>query len=249
MSDSGKFYNSDREGKRAAYFKKYSTNDGTTDLLIDIISDKIAQRGKDMLSILDLGTGNGFLLREVVKKQGTVIADGNFYIGIDSSADMIALAEQQDASGLLHFKVMDNTATTFADNQFDFIIAKAVSNIDEQEVARILKPGGWFIYKEYGPGKGLVELLAPVRSSVSTQRSGVDILTVLQDLDFRFVELRQFSVAIPRTKSDVEALLHTMRILPEGLTMESVLAKVAKYYAKNDSLLIHSDPFIILGQK
>ena len=249
MSDSGKFYDANRELKRAAYFKTYSANDGTTRLMIDVIAEKIAEYGTGAVSVLDLGTGNGFLLHEVAKKHHGGAADGSLYIGIDSSADMIELAKQQDESTALQFKVMDNAATSFTDDQFDFVIAKAVSNIDEREVARILKPGGWFIYKEYGLGKGIVELLAPDYISANLSHPGSEMLAVLQNLAFEYVEMRQFSVAIQRTKSDVESLLNTMRILPAHLTMELALAKVATYYGNNDSMLVHSDPFIVLGRR
>lgn len=243
MSNKKAFYTSEREIKRSKYFASSAVNDGSTDILLEMIGSKIAALGSVPYEVLDLGTGNGYLLREVARRWSS--AGSGRYRGIDSSSDMIDAARHDTQGGLLQFDTMDNTHTSFADNQFDFVIAKAVSNVSVSEVLRVLKPEAWFLYKEYGPGKGLVEIL----DDGHTSHTGDGMIEIMKQCGFSYLEIHKYHVPLVREKRDVYSLIDTMRILPSDLTVADVHARIERFFGKKNKKTIHSDSYIIVGRK
>ena len=246
MSASDDFYDSQKGVQRAQYFSSNPTNDGTTNLLIDLIADKINELDGDSISILDLGTGNGFLLREVAKRIPSERFCSGVFHGIDTSIDMIAIAREDDLGGRLIFDVADNNKTNWQDQTFDFVIAKAVSNISEAEISRLLRLGGWFFYKEYGPGKGLLELF----SHLPPMQHPADIVaSTLRSLGFSFIQTRKFFVPLRRRQNEVRATLEMMRVLPHDTPLATAQTLVDQYFNGDSEKLVTSDPFIIEARK
>ena len=101
--------------------------------------------------VLDLGCGEGYVARQL-KQRGAARLEG-----MDISAEMIGKAREQEASQNLgiRFRVGDATdLSMFADESFDLVAAVFLFNYltTEQslttmrEVARVLKPGGRFVF-------------------------------------------------------------------------------------------------------
>jgi SAM-dependent methyltransferase len=160
---------------------------------------------------------------------------------------MIEIAKSYSDAGAIDFIEMNNSNTEFQNDYFDIIIAKAVSNISTNEVCRILKTGGWFIYKEYGPGKGIVEIMATIRKQKF--HSGDRIVEEMKQVGFGNIELRKFHIPLSRTRDEVRAIADTMRILPHGVTRGKVTMAIDEYYGGKSWKTIHSDPYLIIGQK
>ena len=94
--------------------------------------------------VLDIGCGPGFLcesVAEIVGHQGAVV-------GIDISADLIALCDQRRSAAWLSYSVGDATRIEQADASFDVSVcmqvAEYVPDVDRvlAEAFRVLKPGG-----------------------------------------------------------------------------------------------------------
>jgi ubiquinone/menaquinone biosynthesis C-methylase UbiE len=97
-------------------------------------------RGK---KVLDLGCGDGYEL-SIIQPKGALI------FGLDSCEEMVDLAKQKNPDGIIKVGYLEDIP--FPDHTFDVVISKwtfqANSSIDPiyKEIARVLKPGGSFIY-------------------------------------------------------------------------------------------------------
>lgn len=104
--------------------------------------------------VLDLGCGDGYDLSRL-KQKGALIS------GIDSSKEMVKLAQAKNPGAEIQTGTFD--ALPFADNSFDLVISKWVFQNSEtidpiyQEVVRVLKPGGNFIYLTSHPIRQFLE--------------------------------------------------------------------------------------------
>lgn len=105
----------------------------------------------ESLRVLDLGCGEGYCSRELRRRGAQEI------IGIDLSQGMIAAARAQDAEDKLGIQYEVGCATSlsqFGDRTFDLVLAVFLFNYltvaeTQQcmaEVARVLRPGGRFIF-------------------------------------------------------------------------------------------------------
>jgi SAM-dependent methyltransferase len=107
--------------------------------------------------VLDLGCGEGYFARHL-KARGA-----SFVVGMDQSAGMIELAQKQEAAEPLGIDYYEGCATDlamFPDQSFDMTIAVFLFNyltVDQtrwcmREVARVVKPGGRFLFAVPHPG-------------------------------------------------------------------------------------------------
>lgn len=101
--------------------------------------------------ILDLGCGEGYCSRELSRR------DAAYVYGIDLSESMIAAARLQETEDNLGINYEVGCATNlsqFGDRQFDLVVAVFLFNYlttsqTQQcmtEIARVLRPGGRFIF-------------------------------------------------------------------------------------------------------
>lgn len=105
-------------------------------------------------NVLDLGCGTGHDLFEIQKKGAKIF-------GVDSSVEMVKLAQQKNPLGEIYVSQFDRTP--FSDKTFDLIISKwalqTANSIDPiyKEVIRLLKPNGKFIYLVCHPIRQFME--------------------------------------------------------------------------------------------
>ncbi len=101
--------------------------------------------------VLDLGCGEGYVARQL-KQRGAARLDG-----VDSSPEMIRTAQEQESSQKLGIRFRAGDATdlsVFADESFDLVVAVFLFNYltaeqsvtTMREVARVLRPGGRFVF-------------------------------------------------------------------------------------------------------
>lgn len=245
------YYSNTIVTKRNKHFNKYSNSDGVTDIMLAEIMTTISSIKK--YKLLDLGTGNGFIIREILNENPKAM-ENSVLIGVDNSQPML-----DDAKGRLiinhplarnvQFIKMDNNNLKFEDDYFDVVTAKAVTCISLEEVHRVLRPGGWFIYKEYGLGKGLVELMKLI-NDVNKQHPGDDLVDKIQQCGFNESQIRKYYIPVERSIDEIKSLLSTMRILPEGTKDYQRILSITEEYYKGDSCKkVHSDPYLILARK
>ena len=115
----------------------------------DIIEQRRATRALLQLKrgeiVLDVGCGPGFLLAEMADE----VAGVGKLSGVDSSADMIALARERCGSRSgIDLQVANALALPFADAAFDVVVSTQVYEYVAdiagalREAARVLRPGG-----------------------------------------------------------------------------------------------------------
>jgi SAM-dependent methyltransferase len=101
--------------------------------------------------VLDLGCGEGYFARHLKVRGASVV------IGVDQSAGMIELAQQQETAEPLGIDYYQGNATNLAmipENSFDMTIAVFLFNyltVEQtqacmKEVARVVRPGGRFLF-------------------------------------------------------------------------------------------------------
>ena len=111
--------------------------------------------------VLDLGCGDGYDLSKL-KTKGAII------FGIDSSSEMVQLAQKKNPEGTIKLGSFDKIP--FPDQSFDIALSKwafqTAAQIDPiyKEVARVLKPHGTFIFLT----------CHPLRQFIEKKRSGKD---------------------------------------------------------------------------
>ncbi len=112
-------------------------------------------------SVLDLGCGDGYDLSRI-KLKGALIC------GIDSSQEMIEIAQQKNPEGNIKIGYFDNIP--FADHSFDVVISKwsfqQSMDIDSiyREIARVIKANGQLVYLS----------AHPIRQFIDKKRTGKD---------------------------------------------------------------------------
>jgi len=156
-----KFYNRKIAEKREKYFDKNSifkknvidTNRLFFDYILKAI-DKLSCKNKNHIKILDLGTGTGYVPRIL-----TQLSKNKFKIvGIDLVPEMLNMARSKTSDSRIKYLLGDNKNLPFQSGSFDIVTNKLSTQFDLIEVKRVLKNGGFFIFKEYGKYKGFKEI-------------------------------------------------------------------------------------------
>ena len=111
--------------------------------ILKIIKAKGVEKKKTKL--LDIGCGGGFLTNALIK-------EGIQVTGLDISEDAINIAKHYDETKRVHYLKGDAYDLPFLENSFDFVCAmdflEHVNNPEKviQQVSKVLKPGGTFLF-------------------------------------------------------------------------------------------------------
>ncbi len=207
----------------------------------DLFLSHIAQYVVDDCSLLDIGTGNGFILSQVSKKINKPIR----LFGIDNSKEMVSLARKNLANNaqIVEAGIED---LPFDDCNFDIVAAKNVTRIDAPEIFRVLKNNGVFIFREYGYGKGLIEITKLFSGRIIRQRKPEYYVENLSRAGFQIVKFDQFE--IQRKYNSARELISIVKSFPfiENFS-KSDEAVIWEKFAEN--AIITSDPFILVAIK
>jgi ubiquinone/menaquinone biosynthesis C-methylase UbiE len=149
-------------------------------------------------TVVDLGSGGGLDVFLAAHKVG----DEGRAIGIDMTADMVALAREnagKQGHGNVEFHHAEITAMPLADNSIDCVISNCVLNLVEDkaaaasEIFRILKPGGRLAISDIALKKHLPDAMrdnmAAWTSCISGAVSLAENRRLLEKAGFSHVEI------------------------------------------------------------
>lgn len=235
------FYDKEKTQLREDFFRgRTLTYSSINDLFFALIYEGTPTGAR----ILDIGTGNAFVLEQLAKRF-PLRYEGLW--GIDISPEMLQKAEERISGLDIHLFLGDNMALPFESDFFDTVTAKNVTNFSESEVYRVLKSHGKFFFKEYGPGKGLKEIAEIFRERLIRARDPSFYTQRLQSTGFRNILLREFNL---QREYSFEELLQVIQMFPflDNLTKEDK-TKIRDYFHSQDKIRITSDQIIIVGEK
>jgi 2-polyprenyl-6-hydroxyphenyl methylase/3-demethylubiquinone-9 3-methyltransferase len=113
------------------------------------VQDRVRQAFHDRAcSILDVGCGAGFLSNALAE-------DGHEVIGLDASADSLAVAARHDRTQRVNYQSGDALALPYPDRSFDVVCAMDfLEHVEDPaavvaEIARVLVPGGLFFFHTF----------------------------------------------------------------------------------------------------
>ena len=188
------------------FSRRYIWDEYSKPLLMKFINAKPNQR------ILDVGTGTGYLIRELAKELNNI---GEFY-GLEIDNNLVNKAIQYTASEKLNINFVNGDIYNipYGDNEFDIVTAEFVlCNIERplnaiNEIRRVLKPGGTFVcidppsskrlyYSELVP-ESIQEIEHIVNSSVAEEcltrgvdkSIGIKLPTYLNQLGFKNIKAK-----------------------------------------------------------
>jgi ubiquinone/menaquinone biosynthesis C-methylase UbiE len=241
MNNSYKFYSKQKIGVRNKFNSKKKIIYGidSTELLVDKILSKVKNESK----ILDIGTGTGHLPKLICNKTNKKFS----ITACDLSEKMIEIANKMNNDSRIFFEIADNFALPYADKSFDLVIGKLVTNFSQSEIFRILKPKGFFIFKEYGEFKGLKEIKELFPKRVNS-KSPYYYIKSLQLVGFSKISVDFFYFARKYTKKEINQVLNMAPIIKDYSKKDwGIIEK--KMFVKSNSGFIGSDPFILIAQK
>ena len=165
--------------------------------------------------------------------------------GVDNSREMVITARESlgESATILEG---DNNNLPFVDNYFDIVTAKNVTRYNPDELYRILKDGGYFVFREYGPSKGLVEIANLFRDRLIRSRQIEYYSTVLEASGFEIVSIEQYEVH--RKYQSVQEIINITKSFPfiEGYSEKD--QEIIRE-SLNGNCNITSDPFILVAKK
>lgn len=191
--------------------------------------------------ILDIGTGNGFVLKQIQENSNIK----STLTGVDNSSEMVSTARKNLGESATIFEG-DNNKLPFADNSFDIVTAKNVTRYNSDELYRVLKNGGYFVFREYGPNKGMVEIANLFKDRLIRSRPVEYYSTKLEKSGFEIVSIEQYKVF--RKYQSVQEIINITKSFPfiKGYSEkdeETIKEKL------NGNCNITSDPFILVAKK
>lgn len=202
---------------------------------------KIISFMREGCKILDIGTGNGFVLKQIQENSSIK----STLTGVDNSSEMVITARENLGESAIILEG-DNNNLPFADNSFDIVTAKNVTRYNSDELYRILKDGGYFVFREYGPSKGLVEIANLFRDRLIRSRQFEYYSTKLEKSGFEIVSIEQYEVH--RQYQSVQEIINITKSFPfiEGYSKkdEETISE-----SLNGNCNITSDPFILVAKK
>ena len=184
---------------------------------------------KNDISILDIGTGNGYVLKELNERYNFNL---NLY-GNDISSEMIKQAQKNCKK---------------INNKFDIVVAKNVTRFSAKEVYRILKPNGIFIYREYGKYKGMVEISKEFKSRLIRSRYKSFYDNKMRKANFEVVT--SCYIKEKRKYNNVNEIIKTIEAFPMILNFNDCdKNKLIQKYNNAENIEITSDAFLAVYKK
>lgn len=192
-------------------------------------------------SLLDIGTGNGFVLSQILREIEKEIK----LFGIDNSKEMVASAIKNLGKKAKIIEA-ESSNLPFENCSFDVVTARNVTRICVPEIFRVLKDNGIFIFREYGRGKGLMEIAELFNGRIIRQKDPDCYINNLLETGFAIIKFSQFKIL--RKYKSARELISVVKSFPfiqdfsrvdEGL--------ILKKFANN--AIITSDPFILIANK
>ncbi len=207
----------------------------------EIFMCSVISNVKDRHKILDLGTGNGYILEQIHNRLG----DKCSLFGLENSKDMINRNIKKEYAKFIQGS---NYNIPFENDYFDMVTAKNVTRISPKEIFRILKPNSMFIFREYGRFKGLKEISELFSDKLIRSRDPSYYVKKLLDANFKEVKIQNFYVK--REYDCIEDILNIVRSFPYIKNFSLQDEKLIRdSFEKKGEIKIISDPFIITAVK
>jgi SAM-dependent methyltransferase len=235
------FYDKEKAQSREDFFRDNApTASSVNDLFFQLIYEGIPAGAK----ILDIGTGNAFVLEQLARRYPSRYSG---LCGVDISLEMLEKAKERTWGLDIQLFLGDNADLPFQADFFDVVTAKNVTNFSESEVYRVLKSPGKFFFREYGLGKGLKEMADIFRGRLVRARDPSFYTQRLLSAGFRNISLREFDV---KREYYFDELLQVMQMFPflDQVTEEDK-NKIKDYFGSRDKTQITSDQIILIGEK
>lgn len=192
--------------------------------------------------ILDIGTGNGYILSEIEKRYSKKY---NLY-GIDISHEMLNKARKL-LGGKARLYLADNNQLPFSEGFFASVTAKNVTNFSPTELARVLEDEGLFIFREYGKGKGLVEIANYFIERLIRSREPEFYVAQLTKEGFENIELQKYQIVREYTLDELIGIIQIFPFIKDLSRYD--IETIKKLFEGRDKIIITSDPFILTARR
>lgn len=243
ISNSGNFYTDIAINARNSFFKSHLPTDNTTALLIDYAVQHLNLQKKG--TCLDIGTGNGYVLTEIVRQLKNI--DSFELYGVDVSSNMVKEAEMR-CNKYPQIKIIeaDNNKLPFSDGVFDVVTNKLATNFSMTEVFRVLKKDGIFVFKEYGLFKGFggISKLFADRMKI---KDPLDYIRDLRLINPQSISYNQFFYERVFTKNELINIF-TMAPIINNFSVDKDI-KIIESSFKGEKIKVRADPFLIIAKK
>lgn len=250
MSYNINYYSADKAKKRDKYFatnpifynQGLDTNKKFFQYIIEAINNIKHKKPSKIIKILDLGTGTGYVPEILSKIDKTKFK----IIGIDLSTQMIENAKNKIKDQRITFVVGDNKHLPFKPESFDIITNKLSTQFSIKEMARVLKKGGHFIFKEYGVNKGFKEIreLFPHRYA-KIKKTPFDFYRELYELEFNEISFKSFFIKRTYKLKEIKKIFEMANLINNFNDQDMLKIK----NKLGNSIKVFSDPFIIYARK
>lgn len=245
MKNTNSYYTADIAKKRQYYFESKKNSNDSTKILIDTVINFL--NNTSFQRVLDLGTGNGFIAKTLSDKATDLKMNVAIY-AIDLSDEMLEQAKKIcNSTKNIIIKKRDNNATGFNNNYFDVIVAKNVTAFSPEEIYRILKPGGKLVMKEYGRGKGLLEITSLFPDRVSSN-SADEIIDGFRSRPWKHIQYTQYLFTAQMTKKDIRETL-TIAPIIDNFSWDTDHEAIDTLFSQNKTTTVTSDPWILYAEK
>ena len=147
----------------------------------------------------------------------------------------------------IEYLLADNNNLPFRDGHFSTVTAKNVTRFSAEEFARVLQVGGLFVFREYGPGKGLVEISKLFPDRLIRSRELDYYVTQLNKSGFESINVERFTI---QRQYAQEELLKIVQMFPFIENMDdSDLEKIKYLFRGKEFIKVTSDPFILTARR
>lgn len=134
----------------------------------------------------------------------------------------------------------------FENCSFDVVTARNVTRICVSEIFRVLKDNGVFIFREYGYGKGLMEIAELFSGRIIRQQEPDYYIENLLKTGFVIIEFSQFKISRKyNSANELISIIKSFPFIQDFSKADENL--ILKKFAKN--AIITSDPFILVANK